>query len=67
MRNGFGNKQNLDSFTPSREMLITRGPDLRQKTIMQNEIPNIRRSAIFKKGSWKRVPNNNQIVFMYYI
>ena len=26
-----------------------------------------RRSAIFKKGSWKRVPNNNQIVFMYYI
>ena len=27
----------------------------------------IRRSAIFKKGSWKRVPNNNQIVFMYYI
>ena len=27
----------------------------------------IRRSAIFKKGSWKRVPNSNQIVFMYYI
>ena len=27
----------------------------------------VRRSAIFKKGSWKRVPNNNQIVFMYYI
>ena len=26
-----------------------------------------RRSAIFKKGSWKRVPNNNQIVFMYHI
>ena len=26
-----------------------------------------RRSAIFKKGPWKRVPNNNQIVFMYYI
>ena len=27
----------------------------------------IRRAAIFKKGSWKRVPNNNQIVFKYYI
>ena len=27
----------------------------------------VRRSAIFKKESWKRVPNNNQIVSMYCI
>ena len=26
-----------------------------------------RRSAIFKNGSWKRVPNKNHIVFMYHI
>ena len=25
------------------------------------------RASVFKKGSWKRVPNNNQIVLMYYI
>ena len=49
MRNGFGNKQNLDSFTPSREMLITRGPDFRQKTIlMQNIILNMTQLTIQK-------------------
>ena len=33
----------------------------------EHGVQGIRRSTIFKKGSWKRVPNNNQIVFMHYI